>query len=251
MMIRDENIFTKKASAYRESRPGYPMRYLKDLAKLTPYTIADVGSGTGILTRQLLDFGIGEEIYAIEPNDAMRWELVDYIGDNERLKVLPSFAESISIKNDSVDLITVGQAFHWFDVDRFMVEARRIATPDAHASFVWNELDKTSDVATAVSSLKEKYVEKSPELEEKKNDVSDIEKFFGKTGFEHIIYKNTVGFSKKEFHALMESHSWAPSAGEEGYEEFYKEVTVIFEQFQRKGRIELPFVCENYIGEIK
>ena len=63
--------FTDRVETYARYRPGYPddmLRFLRTLVGL-PATVADIGSGTGILTRQLLDNGYA--LYAIEPNEAI------------------------------------------------------------------------------------------------------------------------------------------------------------------------------------
>ena len=63
--------FSDRADNYAKFRPGYPevmLRFLRNIVA-PPAIVADLGSGTGILTRQLLDGGY--ELFAVEPNDRM------------------------------------------------------------------------------------------------------------------------------------------------------------------------------------
>ena len=66
--------FTKKASTYSIYRPNYPCAYIEYLIQSLSLelnnTIADIGSGTGILTQQLLEKGF--HVHAVEPNENMR-----------------------------------------------------------------------------------------------------------------------------------------------------------------------------------
>jgi hypothetical protein len=64
--------FSDRAEAYEKYRPGYPDDMLRFLEALVapPAAVADIGSGTGILTRELLKSGY--DAWAVEPNEAMR-----------------------------------------------------------------------------------------------------------------------------------------------------------------------------------
>jgi len=66
--------FNNKADKYSSGRPSYPKELIKTLYDMYGFNkssvIADIGSGTGILTRQLLE--MGSEVYAVEPNENMR-----------------------------------------------------------------------------------------------------------------------------------------------------------------------------------
>jgi 16S rRNA A1518/A1519 N6-dimethyltransferase RsmA/KsgA/DIM1 with predicted DNA glycosylase/AP lyase activity len=66
--------FSDRVENYAKYRPRYPDAMLEFIREIVPrsVTIADIGSGTGILTKQLLDAGY--EVYAIEPNGPMRSE---------------------------------------------------------------------------------------------------------------------------------------------------------------------------------
>jgi ubiquinone/menaquinone biosynthesis C-methylase UbiE len=119
--------FSNRVDDYVKYRPSYPREaidFLLDLGLNQESRIADVGSGTGILTELLLEH-VGQ-VYAIEPNDEMRAAAVARLGVHDRFVSVAATAEVTTLPNRSVDLVTAAQAFHWFDTTRSLAEFRRI-----------------------------------------------------------------------------------------------------------------------------
>ncbi|MBV8308551.1 MAG: class I SAM-dependent methyltransferase, partial [Gammaproteobacteria bacterium] len=127
-MIRPTERFSARADHYRRARPAYPAAALDLLAAhcgLKPGAIvADVGSGTGILTEQLLERGA--QVIAVEPNDAMRAAAEEQLGAEARFRSVGASAEATTLPAQSVDLWVAAQAFHWFDAVRARLEALRV-----------------------------------------------------------------------------------------------------------------------------
>ena len=115
--------------------------------------VADIGSGTGILSELFLKNG--NTVYGIEPNNNMRE------GAERNLQKYPNFisingsAEDTSLKNESIDLATAAQAFHWFDVENAKKEFKRILKPNGSVVIIWNNRRKTGKV---FSSQYEKFI---------------------------------------------------------------------------------------------
>jgi SAM-dependent methyltransferase len=133
-------LFSKRADNYARYRPGYPADVLDCLRQecgLTPQTVvADVGSGTGILTRLFLDNG--NRVYAVEPNEAMRLEAERTLGGYAGFVSVAGRAEATTLPNRSIDLVTAGQAFHWFDAAASRIEFGRVLRPGGFIALVWN-----------------------------------------------------------------------------------------------------------------
>src|SRR5438132_418303 len=124
--------FTDRVDDYAKYRPHYPQAVfdlLRDELGFQPGTIvADIGSGTGISTKPLLDLGC--TVYAVEPNAAMRRAAEQGLGENPRLTNIAGTAEETTLAENSVDAIVSAQAFHWFDAAQTRREFERILRPN-------------------------------------------------------------------------------------------------------------------------
>ena len=81
--------------------------------------------------------------------DASRSQ-IDAAVRHPRITYRAATAEQSGIADDSVDLLTVGQAFHWFDEERFFIEAQRILRPDGVLAIWCYELCSVSDQCDAI-----------------------------------------------------------------------------------------------------
>ena len=124
----NENKFTGKAGIYSKYRPSYPesfISYLFTTAGLNKESIiADVGSGTGILTELLLKRGC--LVYGVEPNKDMQSEAINKLSGYNSFIPVNASAENTTLPDKTVDFITSAQAFHWFDTHKFRAECNRI-----------------------------------------------------------------------------------------------------------------------------
>src|SRR5207249_4322865 len=111
--------FSSRVEDYVRSRPSYPSAAIDLLASrcgLSPAAVvADIGSGTGILTELLL--ASGAQVIGVEPNDAMRAAAEARLGARARFRSVKGTAEATTLPPASIDLLVAGQAFHWFDVE--------------------------------------------------------------------------------------------------------------------------------------
>jgi len=139
--VRRGSSFGAVASAYAELRPGYPddaVRWAvaplgRDARGLR---VVDLGAGTGILTGQLI--GMGADVTAVEPDEAMRAEF------RRRLpsaRLVAGSAEDIPLPAGSVDAVLCGQAMHWFNLDAALPEIARVLTAGGVLAGLWNNDD--------------------------------------------------------------------------------------------------------------
>jgi len=130
--------FSAGAAGYEAGRPGYPPAALDVLAEragLGPgRRVLDLAAGTGKLTRQLL--ATGADVVAVEPLAGMR---AAFHAAVPGVDCLDGTAEAIPVEDGSVEVVTVAQAFHWFDTDRTLDEIARVLRPGGWLAVIWNE----------------------------------------------------------------------------------------------------------------
>ncbi len=136
--------FDSNAGAYEVARPSYPaeaVAYIVGHGRIGPgRRVLDLAAGTGKLTRLLVP--TGAEVVAVEPVAGMRDQLV---AREPEVEVHDGTAEALPLADDSVDAITVAQAFHWFDAPVALAEMRRVLRPGGHLFLVWNIRDRDQD----------------------------------------------------------------------------------------------------------
>lgn len=139
LRARRASSFGAQAAVYAEHRPDYPVAGLRwALASLGPRPVVlDLGAGTGKLTEGLL--AVGAEVIAVEPDDAMRAELVRRFPE---VTALSGAAEAIPLADESVDAVLAGQALHWFDQATAFPEIARVLRADGVFAAFWNRDDQ-------------------------------------------------------------------------------------------------------------
>lgn len=115
--------FGTAAAAYEKGRPGYPAESVAFLLGAAE-AIADIGAGTGKLTRSLT--GIGRQVFAVDP-DARMLEALS--ADLPEVDARVGTAEGLPLADHSMDLLTFGQSWHWVDESRAFAEAARVLAP--------------------------------------------------------------------------------------------------------------------------
>ncbi len=148
--------FTNLANDYAKYRPSYN----KDLVDLIinsvgkkPKTInaADVGAGTGIFTKCLIDAGVNS-VVAIEPNAKMREAGIKFLGKD--FKFLDGTAEKTGLRINSMDLVSMASSFHWTKIYDALKEFDRILSPKGTFSAIWNpRLTNRSPIESEVEEL--------------------------------------------------------------------------------------------------
>jgi SAM-dependent methyltransferase len=136
-VIDPRERFSGAAAGYARPRPSYPAAIVDGIlsaAGLGPGDpVADVGCGTGILTRLLAERGT--DVVGIDPNEPM---LAEARAAGGRARYQRGEAEATDLPDASVALVTVAQAFHWFDLDRTLAEFHRVLKPGGHVAALWN-----------------------------------------------------------------------------------------------------------------
>jgi len=144
--------FDAIAEVYERTRPMYADEALAHIERRLPlHRVVDVGAGTGKLTRQLV--ALGADVVAVEPGDSMRAVLARVVPEAE---ALAGTAEDLPLPDESVDVVTVGAAFHWFRADEALAEMHRVLRLGGGCAFLWNEWDDTDPLLRDLNAVVER-----------------------------------------------------------------------------------------------
>ena len=118
------NYFGPQASRYREYRPQYPAALFEYLTRVAggAGVAWDCATGNGQAAVQLADHFVS--VTATDPSDAM----IAHAIPNPRVTYSVAKYES-GLPDRSANLVTVAQALHWFDIEPFVRETRRVLAP--------------------------------------------------------------------------------------------------------------------------
>ena len=231
-MLHPTERFNSRAQVYVAGRPSYPAALLEWLQARFPVgtPAADVGAGTGILTTQLVAAGF--VVTAIEPSDPMRAEIPSHIS------ALAGTAEAIPLPDDSVDLVTVAQAFHWFDQPVAMKEFARILRPGGRVALIWNQRDHETEIGMAYKFYVDRHrTEIVPHMGPRStpngllDDVTTLQ------------FENPQTLTREAL--LSRVHSTSYMAQSAALDADFSE---LFERFAVDGKLTLPQYTELYFG---
>src|SRR5262249_20110821 len=181
MMNDSTERFSSRVENYMKDRPGYPIEVIETLSDecglAADSIIADVGSGTGILTDMFLQNG--NVVYGIEPNREMREAAERLLKDYPRFRSVAARAEETALDDKSVDFITAGQAFHWFDREKTRTEFVRILKSRGWVALIWNErVTTTTPFLVAYEQLLKDYSTDYEQVDHRRIDEDVIRDFF-------------------------------------------------------------------------
>ena len=232
MSMKDSvNRFSNRVENYAKYRPGYPpgvIDILKSDCGLTEASIiADVGSGTGILSELFLQNG--NPLFGIEPNAAMRSAAERSLTEYKKFVSIHATAERTSLQPESVDFITAGQAFHWFDREKTKKEFARILKPGGWVAIIWNErrLDSTAFLRDYENLLLRYGTDYQKVRHE--NVASEIAQFFAPDTFRLKSLENLQHFDFESLKGRLCSASYTPEPGHRNFEPMLSKLKEIFE----------------------
>ncbi|MGZ3688405.1 MAG: class I SAM-dependent methyltransferase [Bdellovibrionota bacterium] len=241
--------FTGRVQNYIKYRPSYPAELvplLKSEISLSPnQVVADVGSGTGILSKLLLDAGCS--VIGVEPNTEMREGGDRLLAGYPDFKSVSGTAEKTGLGDRSVDLVTAAQAFHWFDPDSARSEFKRILKPGGYVVLVWNNNVESSPLWIDYESFLLEYSTDYRDLKYSGNeDGSRIQKFFG-NAFTKRTLTNSQELDAQGFEGRFLSVSHSPPPGHPNYAPALSALKLIFEKYQRGGTLRIDYATDVFL----
>lgn len=250
----NEDKFTGLAGIYAKYRPAYPNELIDYLYKTvgfeTAETIADIGCGTGIFSKMLLERG--SSVICVDPNEDMLGEAKKKLEGFSKCTIVRAAAESTTLPDSSVDFITVAQAFHWFDRRRFADECRRILKPGGKAVLIYNSRDSSSD---AVKDIDNVYKEFCPQFIEGTSGHRGLapEKYadFFRGGLcDFREFENPLEYDEDSFIGRSLTTSYSLKHGDELFDDYIAELKNVFKKHSVRNILLMPNMARSYAGSV-
>ncbi len=245
--------FSSRVENYAKYRPGYPEAILDKLSSRCGLTkdsiIADIGSGTGILSELFLKNG--NQVFGIEPNEPMRLAAEALLRNYPNFKSVGGRAESTKLETSSIDFVTAGQAFHWFDQKEAKREFLRILKPGGWIVLIWNErkLDSTPFLSAYEGFLLKFGTDYQHVRHE--NITYTIAEFFAPSGFQKEEFENIQHLDFEGLQGRVRSASYTPEPSDRDFEPMMAELRSIFNAHQDANKIALEYSTKVYYGCVK
>jgi SAM-dependent methyltransferase len=243
--------FSSRVENYIKYRPGYPpalIELLQQKCGLTSDTVvADVGSGTGVFTELLLKAGC--TVFGVEPNLEMRKAAERRLAGYRAFKSVPGTAEATGLQNHCLDIITAGQAFHWFDREKTRVEFQRILKTEGWVVMFWNDRRTDSHpFLTAYENFLNNFGTDYQAVNHKRIDATVMRSFFGPNGFSQVNFHHQQVFDFEGLKGRLLSSSYAPDAGHPGHHTMLDALRVIFDEYQENGKVVFEYDTTVFHG---
>lgn len=247
--------YSRLVDNYARYRPGYPdelVALLKDQCGLTPARpIADIGSGTGQLAELLLRHGY--PVAAVEPNDAMRVAAEQRLGAHPGFTSIGATAEATTLADHSMQMITVGNAFHWFNHAQVRPEFERILDPGGWVVLVWNlEWNDGSPFAAAFEQFWKRHIDPDARFIGMRDRAvpAYIPEFFGPGGFKQTLIETAQVCDLAALTGLALSTLKAPQPDDPRYPAMAAELEALFNEFNQDGTVTLHYDTATIYGQL-
>ena len=245
--------FSSRVENYVRYRPGYPKEILRLLAAgcdlSTNSVIADLGSGTGKLAELFL--ANGNAVFGVEPNREMREAGERLLKGFANFTSIAASAEATTLPDASVDFITAGQAFHWFDRKSCRMEFGRILKPEGWVVLVWNDRQtQSSRFLIEYEKLLKNYATDYAKVDHKNIDDEVVREFFGYTPAKKLL-PSSQEFDYEGLKGRLLSSSYAPEPGQPHHIEMLRDLEKLFKEQQQSGIVQFVYDTVVYYGKLR
>ena len=245
--------FSKTVENYVKYRPTYPQAmvdFLRRECSLSDTTVvADIGSGTGLLARRFLENDY--RVIGVEPNDQMRQAAQQTLKDYPLFTSRNGMAEATTLADQSVDLITVGQAFHWFEPLATRRESARILRAGGWVVLAWNIPNQDSPFMQAYQALEHTYRLKGGCTNFTKDNADQrIGNFYAPQQVTKVSFKNAQTVNLAGLRGRLLSSSFAPEPGRPEYDAYLNELEALFQTYQQGHQVTIAYDCLVYYGQL-
>lgn len=243
--MRPRERFSDRAGDYVAGRPSYPSAALdalfEGLGDPAEVVAVDLGAGTGISSRLLA--ARGAQVFAVEPNAAMR----DAAEADPRVVWVDATAENTGLEEACADLVVAFQAFHWFEPAATLREMLRLLRPGGRVAIVSNERDESDPFTAAYGDAVRRY--RTDDTEQVREDGRAVfARFEAWHRLSHLAFPHEQALDRERLHARVRSTSYLPKDGPSA-EALHRELDALADRFGRNGMVALRLQTLLAIGE--
>lgn len=247
-----KDLFTGKMDDYSRYRPGYPQGIIQLLEKHASLTkdsvVADIGSGTGILSALFLHYG--NMVFSVEPNRDMTARARRDLSGFPGFHPVDGTAENTGIEDGLIDIIVAGQSFHWFNREKAATEFRRILKPGGNIALIWNDRIPES---TGMNADYERICKAfSPRYHGSgSSSVGEpaISEFFN-GNYSIFILENAQSLDLEGIKGRYFSASYAIGKGDPDYDRLNHAFEDAFEKNRVGNTVQLRYETRIYLGKL-
>ena len=245
--------FTKRAEFYARHRPSYPEEmfvFLRTEVRLeSTHVIADLGSGTGILSEPFLRRG--HTVYGVEPNGEMRAAAETALESRDRFQSVNGTAEATGLETSSIDLAVAGQAFHWFDPAKTHSELRRILKPSGRCALIWNDrLTDTSPFQIDYEQFLSTWGTDYDTVRATYENLDAIATVLG-AGYTRTVFSNRQVLNREGLRGRVLSSSYIPQAADPRSDKMLEALDALFAEHQENGLVQIDYNTKLYLGSVR
>ena len=202
--------------------------------------VCDLAAGTGKLTRLLVPSGA--RVIAVEPVQEMREQLELAVPAAE---VLEGLAESLPLRDASVDCVTAAQSFHWFDYERALPELARVIRPGGLLAVIRNVRDKQNPLVAAVNEVIAPFIPAEQAGEQPWREAIDSSPAFGT--IEHRAFSFEQPLDVDGLVGRFASISWIARLDDEPRQRVLERIRALGNA--QTGPLVLPYTTEVFLAE--
>lgn len=265
-MTKAHYQFSQRVDHYIKYRPRYPaavLDLLKAECRLTgAHVIADIGSGTGILSELFLKNG--NTVFGVEPDPAMRAGGDYALRDFANFTSVAATAEATTLADRGVDFVTAGQAFHWFDLQQARREFGRILVPQGWVVLVWNvqqatgtpfleDLQRFWETERFWKASGQRRAEQRAQAGRLNPELARqwfLDPFFGPGAYQEKHYENPLVCDLEGLKGRILSNKPALEPADPGFTAMVKALEEIFQAHQDSGTVTIEHECRVVYGRL-
>jgi ubiquinone/menaquinone biosynthesis C-methylase UbiE len=245
--------FSDRADAYVRGRPTYPQAIIEQLRKAGAlkqgHTVVDLGVGTGLSAEPFLRSGY--TVIGVEPNAPMRTTGDQQLREFTSYRSVAGTAEATTLPDDAADLVIAGQAFHWFDVPRAAIEARRILRPGGWGALIWNDRQSTGSAFLAgYEALLRTHGIDYAKLLHRHVDEKAIAQFFAPAQTAVVTFDNPRDLEREDLLALAGSASYLPAPGDPRHVAMLLALNSLFDTHAKNGTVQMMYRTRMHYAQV-